>query len=301
MMFVSHFKILAILTKTTNWQMFPNVAFYYLDNRVRYPRCSMPTLNYAHYTKSIALNEVRRFNFVALKRAKSQRCFGVVLMPMDLLRWEHDTLSLYKYTYKFKNMKDFPSLHCDWKMLVLESTRLPVLPCVRKPKCVLYALFFRPSSWGVWTATVSVKVHRLCLCVWLHTREIESQRAAHVAARLSVGPWLACVQCCGCSNVRTVSFHWWCMAVRAFRSVHVSVTLWRTQPGAVVVLYRSCVPSLLAHLPFAFCVPLPSFTHPLPATLICAPRIRHPFDVLSRVFFYFVCHRDNLLPNECIM
>lgn len=66
--------------------MSPNVAFYYHDNRVRYLRCFMPILNYAQYTRSIALNEVRRFNFVALKRAKSKRCFGVVLMRMDLLR-----------------------------------------------------------------------------------------------------------------------------------------------------------------------------------------------------------------------
>lgn len=66
--------------KLTNWQTSPNVASYYRDNMVRYPRCFTPAQNYAQYTKSIALNKVRRFNSVALKRAKSQRCFGVVLM-----------------------------------------------------------------------------------------------------------------------------------------------------------------------------------------------------------------------------
>lgn len=64
MMFVPHFTILAIQTKNslrywiftqvcklTNWQTSPDVASYYRDDMVRYPRCFTPVQNYAQYTK----------------------------------------------------------------------------------------------------------------------------------------------------------------------------------------------------------------------------------------------------------
>lgn len=232
---------------------------------VRYPRCFTPIQNYALHTKSIALNEVRRFNFVALKRAKSQRCFGVVLMWMDLLRWEHDTLSFYIYIYiNLKIWKTFPCCTVIWKCSSWSRHVCRFsLVCTTQSACCMPCLLF--VLVGVWTATVNIKVHRLCLCVWLQTWETELQRAAHVAARLSVGLWLACVQCRGCSNVQTVSFHWRCMAVRAFRSVYVSVTLWRTQPEAVVVctVAVSRLFSLICHLLFVF----PS----LPLHTLCPP------------------------------
>lgn len=156
--------------------------------------------------KSIALNKVRRFNSVALKRAKSQRCFGVVLMWMDLLRWEHDTLSFHIYIniYTFKNMKDFSLLHCDLKMLVSESTRLPVLPLCALPNVRVVCLVICPPSWEFgslpFTSKSSVLVS-VCGCrrerlncrgpprTWLQTE-------CGAVAGLCAVPWL--YQCSDC-------------------------------------------------------------------------------------------------------
>lgn len=44
-------------------------------------------------------------------------------------------------------MKDFFLLHCDLKMLVLESTRLPVFPLCAQAKVRVVCLVFCPSSW----------------------------------------------------------------------------------------------------------------------------------------------------------
>lgn len=77
-----HHLIFTRVHQLRNWHTFPNT--------VRYTRCFTPTRNYPQYmyvyvVLSMPLNEVKRFNSVVLKRAKSQRCFGVVLMLMDLL------------------------------------------------------------------------------------------------------------------------------------------------------------------------------------------------------------------------
>lgn len=180
-----------------------------------------------------------------------------------------------------KILKTFPCCTVIWKCSCWSRhvCRFSPVCASQSARCMPC---FLPVLVGVWTATVSIKVHCLCLCVWLQMWETELQRAAHVAARLSVGLWLACVQCCGCSNVQTVSFHWWCMAVRAFRSVCFCNPLMHLAWSGRC-MYRSCVPSLLAHLPFAFCSPAFLYT---PSS--CHSHLRASYSSLLRRFVTYV-------------
>lgn len=117
---------------------------------------------------------MKRFNSVVLKRAKSQRCFGVVLCEW-ICYAENMTqfLLIYIYKYIFKYINDFSSLHCDLKMLVSESTRVCWFSLVCATYCACCLPCFRLSSWEFGLLPY-IKVRCPCLCVWLKEWDSET-------------------------------------------------------------------------------------------------------------------------------